>query len=81
MSQGAWLAQSPSVQRRIESLAAEGSVKSVQELTHAKRMLMPFGMGETFKLLIQSCHHKQNLPGYLNQFDRMHNLVSAKGVA
>jgi SAM-dependent MidA family methyltransferase len=81
MSQGAWLAQSPSVQRRIESLAAEGSVKSVQELAHAKRMLMPFGMGETFKLLIQSCHHKKSLPGYLNQFDRMHNLVSAKGVA
>ncbi|MDT8376392.1 MAG: SAM-dependent methyltransferase [Mariprofundaceae bacterium] len=81
MSQGAWLAQSPSVQRRIESLAAEGSVESVQELAHAKRMLLPFGMGETFKLLIQSCHHKQSVPDYLAHFDRMHDLRSAKGVA
>ena len=81
MSQGAWLAQSPSVQRRIETLAAEGSVQSVQELAHAKRMLMPFGMGETFKLLIQSCHHKQGVPGYLSHFDRMRDLRGAKGVA
>jgi len=81
MSQGAWLAQSPSVQRRIESLAVEGSVESVQELAHAKRMLMPFGMGESFKLLIQSCHHKHSVPGYLSQFDRLGDLRGAKGVA
>ena len=81
MSQGAWLAQSPSVQRRIESLAAEGSVESVQELAHAKRMLMPFGMGETFKLLIQSCHHKHSVPGYLTHFDRIDDLRAEKGVA
>ncbi|MCF7822013.1 MAG: SAM-dependent methyltransferase [Mariprofundaceae bacterium] len=81
MSQGAWLAQSPSVQRQIEALAAEGSVESVRELAHAKRMLLPFGMGETFKLLIQSCHHKQSVPGYLNHFDRMHDLRRLRGVA
>jgi len=81
MSQGAWLAQSPSVQRQIEQLAAEGSVESVQELAHAKRMLMPFGMGETFKLLIQSCHHKQSAPGYLSHFGRMRDLRGMRGVA
>lgn len=46
MSQGAWLAQTPSVQKYVESLAASGSVESVQELAQAKRMLLPSGWGK-----------------------------------
>lgn len=81
MSQGAWLAQSPSVQRYVESIAATGSVESVQELAHAKRMLMPFGMGETFKLLVQGVNIEHTAPEYLNQFNRLDDLALTKGVA
>jgi len=81
MSQGAWLAQTPSVQRHVESLAASGSVESVQELAHAKRMLLPFGMGESFKLLVQGVNVEHTAPDYLNQFDRLDDLALTKGVA
>jgi len=80
MNQGAWLAQSPSVQSRVQTLAASGSTESVQELAHAKRMLMPFGMGESFKLLLQGVNVKPVAPAYLNQFNRLDDLMLAKKV-
>ncbi|MFQ5581138.1 MAG: class I SAM-dependent methyltransferase [Mariprofundaceae bacterium] len=74
MSQGGWLAQSPLVQTRLQQLAASGSVNAVRDLAHAKRMLMPSGMGETFKLLIQHCSAGDELPPFLSQFNRLHDL-------
>jgi len=71
MSQGGWLAQSPSVQSLIQSLAAQNDAVSMHLLAHAKRMLMPFGMGEVFKLLVQSKGIEAKKPGYLNQFDHL----------
>jgi len=73
ITQGAWLAQSPIVQQAISELAQEGSLASVQALAHAKRMLLPFGMGETFKLLVQG-KGKQVCPDYLKGLDRMRDL-------
>jgi len=73
ITQGAWLAQSPMVQQAISELAQEGSFASVQALAHAKRMLLPFGMGETFKLLVQA-KGKQTCPDYLKGLDRMRDL-------
>jgi len=71
MSQGAWLAQSPSVQSLIQSLAAQQDAVSMHLLAHAKRMLMPFGMGEVFKLLVQSKGIEAKKPDYLKQFDHL----------
>ena len=71
MSQGAWLAQSPSVQSLIQSLAAQQDAVSMHLLAHAKRMLMPFGMGEVFKLLVQSKGVEVKKPDYLKQFDHL----------
>jgi len=73
MAQGAWLAQSPTVQAAIVALAEQGSVEAMQALAHAKRMLLPFGMGETFKILIQ-CKGVQKSPDYLKTFDRLSDL-------
>jgi len=74
MSQGGWLAQSPSVQALIQSLAAQNDAVSMHLLAHAKRMLMPFGMGEVFKLLVQSKGLDAKKPAYLNQFDHLDSL-------
>ncbi len=71
MSQGGWLAQSPSVQSLIQSLAAQNDAVSMHLLAHAKRMLMPFGMGEVFKLLVQSKGIDAQKPAYLSQFDHL----------
>jgi len=73
MSQGAWLAQSPTVQAAIMALAEEGSAEAMQALAHAKRMLLPFGMGETFKILIQ-CKGAQQSPDYLKAFNHLSDL-------
>ncbi len=73
ITQGGWLAQSPMVQQVIGDLAQEGSLQSIQALTHAKRMLLPFGMGETFKLLVQG-KGKQVCPDYLKALDRVRDL-------
>jgi len=43
-------------------------------MAHAKRMLMPFGMGELFKLLVQSKGVKAVKPAYLKQFDHLESL-------
>jgi len=73
ITQGGWLAQSPTVQQAISELAQDGSLESVQALAHAKRMLLPFGMGETFKLLVQG-KGQQRCPDYLKGLDRMRDL-------
>jgi len=74
MSQGGWLAQSPSVQAFIQELAAQSDAQSMHLLAHAKRMLMPFGMGEVFKLLVQSVDVVSDKPAYLRQFDHLDQL-------
>jgi len=74
MSQGGWLAQSPSVQAFVQSLAGLQDKESMHLMAHAKRMLMPFGMGELFKLLVQSKGLKAGKPGYLQQFDHLDQL-------
>ncbi len=74
MSQGGWLGQSPSVQSLIQSLAAQNDKVSMHLMAHLKRMLMPFGMGEVFKLLIQSKGVDAAKPGYLQQFDHLDTL-------
>ncbi len=73
ITQGGWLAQSPSVQKQVVRLAQESSVESVQALAHAKRMMLPVGMGESFKLLIQS-KGVQAVPTYLQALDRLRDL-------
>ena len=73
ITQGGWLAQSPLVQQAIRELGQDGSLASVQALAHAKRMLLPFGMGETFKLLVQG-KGVQLCPDYLKALDRMRDL-------
>lgn len=74
LTQGAWLAQSPSVQQAVAKLATSGKVDDIAMLAHAKRMLLPFGMGESFKLLIQSCGSQTLKPDYLQQFDKLSTL-------
>lgn len=74
MSQGGWLAQTPMVQAKLQQLASSATAEAMRELAHAKRMLMPFGMGETFKLLIQHSSAGNELPPYLGQFNRLHDL-------
>jgi SAM-dependent MidA family methyltransferase len=74
MSQGGWLGQSPSVQSLIQSLAAQNDKVSMHLMAHLKRMLMPFGMGEVFKLLVQSKGFKAAKPAYLTQFDHLDTL-------
>jgi len=74
MSQGGWLAQSPSVQSLLQSLAAQNDAISMHLLAHAKRMMMPFGMGEVFKLLIQSKGVDAVKPDYLTRFDHLGTL-------
>jgi SAM-dependent MidA family methyltransferase len=53
-TQGAWLAECQAVQQCIQQLAANPSVDNIAQITHAKRLMLPTGMGESFKLLIQS---------------------------
>ena len=74
MSQGGWLAQSPSVQQRVQELAAAGDAASIQALGHAKRMMLPQGMGELFKLLIQARGFDPEPPAYLSSFNRVNAL-------
>jgi SAM-dependent MidA family methyltransferase len=74
MSQGGWLAQSPSVQAFVQSLAGLQDKESMHLMAHAKRMLMPFGMGELFKLLVQSKGLKSEKPVFLQQFDHLDQL-------
>ncbi|MDX8398359.1 MAG: SAM-dependent methyltransferase [Mariprofundaceae bacterium] len=73
ITQGGWLAQSPSVQSTITGLAGKATVESLQAIAQAKRMLLPFGMGESFKLLVQAKGAKC-VPDYLQSLDRIGDL-------
>jgi len=53
-TQGAWLAQNQTVQQHMQTLASNPSVDNIAQITQAKRLMLPTGMGESFKLLIQS---------------------------
>ncbi|MFQ5355543.1 MAG: class I SAM-dependent methyltransferase [Mariprofundaceae bacterium] len=70
MTQGAWLAQSPSVQKKIESMATEPG-QHLDEIAHIKRLMLPFGMGELFKLYLQARHVPNNTPPHLSSFNRL----------
>ncbi len=52
-TQGAWLAQAEAVQQHIQELAENPDVDAIARITQAKRLMLPNGMGESFKLLIQ----------------------------
>ena len=74
MSQGGWLAQSPSVQAYVQSLARQPDSESMRLMAQAKRLLLPFGMGEMFKLLVQRRGIETERPPYLQQFDHLRQL-------
>ncbi|NWF37223.1 SAM-dependent methyltransferase [Mariprofundus sp. KV] len=74
MSQGGWLAQSPSVQAFVQSLAVQNDATSMHLMAHAKRVLMPYGMGEVFKILGQAKGVESARPDYLSQFDHLDHL-------
>lgn len=79
MSQGAWLAQSPAVQAHIAATAGATDARSLAQMAQVKRLLMPGGMGELFKLLIQRTEGLgggETLPPYLNRFDRLRDLAT-----
>jgi SAM-dependent MidA family methyltransferase len=79
MSQGAWLAQSPAVQAHIATLAGATDAESLAQMAQVKRLLLPSGMGELFKLLIQRTEgfaQAATLPPFLGRFDRLRDLVS-----
>jgi len=44
-------------------------------LAHAKRLMLPFGMGETFKLLIQGNLPEQQAPEFLKAFRHTSELL------
>ena len=78
MSQGAWLAQSPSVQTHIAALAGSAEAAAMKQMAHAKRLLLPSGMGELFKLLIQRTDgvgSDATLPSFLGHFNRLRDIV------
>ena len=75
MTQGAWLAQSPSVQAYLQRMAVSTDIKSIRAIAGVKRMLMPRGMGELFKLNIQSCNAPADIPPFLKRFNRVHALT------
>ncbi len=75
-SQGAWLAQGEGVQQQLQKLAANPSVDNIAQITHAKRLMLPTGMGESFKLLIQAkgLEDKQAQTLVTPSFDRLSSL-------
>lgn len=75
-TQGAWLAQTQAVQQHMQTLAANPSVDNIAQITQAKRLMLPNGMGESFKLLIQSkgLNEKDRQILVSPAFDRLHTL-------
>jgi len=69
MAQGAWMVQSPSVQSHIEAMT--NTPEWARESANIKRLLMPFGMGELFKLFIQAFHASVTPPPFLKDFNRI----------
>jgi len=73
-TQGAWLAQANNVQQHIQHLAANPDVDSMAQITQAKRLMLPNGMGESFKLLIQGKGLERSQTLITPTFDRLHTL-------
>lgn len=74
MTQGGWLASTPLVQSLLSDLAANTDMRAVQQIAHAKRLMLPHaGMGETFKLLIQGRGINEP-PEYLKSMNRLKGL-------
>jgi SAM-dependent MidA family methyltransferase len=71
IAQGAWLAQSPAVQAFIQQAVMQPSEKSTAVMAQAKRMLLPQGMGDLFKLSVQSKGVASTSPDYLASFNRV----------
>lgn len=71
MTQGAWLAQSPAVQAHVQQAAALGGAEAMKHMAGAKRMLLPQGMGELFKLGVQGKGVASDAPDYLGAFNRV----------
>jgi len=76
ITQGAWLAQSSAVQAFIQQAVMQPSDKSTAVMAQAKRMLLPQGMGDLFKLSVQSKGVASVSPDYLVSFNR----VAALGI-
>lgn len=79
MSQGAWLAQSPAVQAHIAAMAGATDAAALAQMAQIKRLLLPSGMGELFKLLIQRTDglgQGETLPMFLGRFDRLSDLAT-----
>ncbi len=75
VTQGGWLASVPLVQQSLQEIAASPSVDSMRQLAHAKRLMLPHaGMGETFKLLIQSTQSALLPPVWLQGMNRLTRL-------
>ncbi len=79
MTQGAWLAQSPAVQQMIQQAVMQQNEQSVVLMAAAKRMLLPQGMGELFKLSIQAKGVQAAFPDYLTSFNRIDALALGDG--
>jgi len=73
-TQGAWLAQSEKVQQLLQKLAAHPSVDNIAQITQAKRLMLPTGMGESFKLFIQSKGLNNSAALKTKAFDRLSTL-------
>ena len=75
-TQGAWLAESKAVQEKIQNLATQPNVENMADITHAKHLMLPTGMGESFKLLIQGKGlDKASCQSLVSpSFDRLHTL-------
>jgi len=71
MAQGVWLAQSPGVQSYIQQAVARPSAESAAAMASAKRMLLPQGMGEMFKLSVQAKGLDAGAPDFLTAFNRV----------
>ncbi len=66
-SQGAWIAHAPRVQARLAEAAAQADAGL---LAAARRLVMPHGMGETFKLLADARGVALPLPWLAARVDR-----------
>jgi len=73
-TQGAWLAQSEAVQTHIQALAAHPSVENMAQITQAKRLMLPTGMGESFKVFMQSKGDVNTTSLQLPAFNRLNTL-------
>jgi len=71
IAQGAWLAQSPAVQAYIQEASTKATAESMALMGGAKRMLLPQGMGELFKLSVQGKGVDDTPPDYLESFNRI----------